>query len=67
MQEEARAPRPSAVPLLLASFLVLGLELVLIRWIPGQVRVLAYFPNVVLISTFLGLGIGCLLAERPLP
>jgi SAM-dependent methyltransferase len=34
---------------------------------PGQVRVLAYFPNVVLISAFLGLGIGCLLVHRRVP
>lgn len=50
--------------LLLASLLVLFQELALIRWLPGQVRVLAYFPNVVLISAFLGLGLGCLLRGR---
>jgi spermidine synthase len=49
-----------------ASFLVLALELILIRWIPGQVRVIAYFPNLILISAFLGLGIGCL-SPRPVP
>ncbi len=39
-------------------------ELSLIRWLPGQVRVLAYYPNLVLLATFLGLGLGCLLAWR---
>ncbi|MDX1583912.1 MAG: hypothetical protein R3338_09965, partial [Thermoanaerobaculia bacterium] len=50
--------------LISASFIVLFQELALIRWLPSQVRVLAYFPNVVLISSFLGLGVGCLLANR---
>ncbi len=49
--------------LLAASFLILFQELALIRWIPSQVRVAAYFPNLILISAFLGLGIGCLRAN----
>jgi len=53
-----------ATQLLIASFLVLFQELMLIRWLPSQVRVLAYFPNVVLISAFLGLGLGALMAKR---
>ena len=47
-----------------ASFMVLFQELALIRWLPGQVRALAYFPNLILISAFLGLGIGCLRAGK---
>jgi hypothetical protein len=47
-----------------ASFIVLFQELVLIRWLPGQIRVLAYFPNLILLSAFLGLGIGCLRAGK---
>jgi spermidine synthase len=43
---------------------VLFQELALIRWIPGQVRVVAYFPNLILISAFLGLGIGSLRSGR---
>ena len=46
------------------SFIVLVQELTLIRWLPGQVRVLAYFPNLILLSTFLGLGLGCLRAGK---
>ncbi len=46
------------------SFAVLFQELALIRWLAGQVRVLAYFPNVVLMAAFLGLGLGCLRARR---
>lgn len=50
-----------------ASFVVLFQELTLIRWLPGQVRVLAYFPNLILLSAFLGLGLGCLISrKRPL-
>src|SRR5207245_704162 len=44
--------------------IVLFQELTLIRWLPGQVRVLAYYPNLVLLSAFLGLGLGCLRAGR---
>ena len=50
--------------LFFASFVVLFQELVLIRWLPGQVRVLAYFPNLILLSAFLGLGVGCLRAGK---
>src|ERR671935_24470 len=39
----------------LASFLVLFLEVALIRWMPAYIRLLAYF---------LGIGIGCLVAAR---
>lgn len=61
--EEKSLPRLSA-ELATASFVVLFQELTLIRWLPGQVRVLAYFPNLVLLSAFLGLGLGCLRAGR---
>ena len=53
-----------AFELVAASFIVLFQELLLIRWLPGQVRVVGYFPNLVLISAFLGLGLGCLRAGR---
>jgi hypothetical protein len=56
--------RRAAIELTAASFIVLFQELALIRWMSGQVRVLAYFPNVVLISAFLGLGVGALRAGK---
>lgn len=56
--------RPAALQLLAASFTVLFQELAIIRWLPSQVRVVAYFPNLILLSAFLGLGIGCLRARR---
>lgn len=54
----------TALELLAVSLIALLQELALIRWFPGQVRVLAYFPNLILISAFLGLGLGCLRAGR---
>ena len=46
----------------LASFLVLFLEIALIRWMPAYIRLLAYFSNFILLASFLGIGVGCLLA-----
>jgi spermidine synthase len=59
-----REMRLAALTLFAVSFVVLFQELALIRWMGAQVRVLAYFPNLILISAFLGLGIGSLLARR---
>jgi len=50
--------------LVVVSFVVLFQELVLIRWLPAQVRVAAYFQNLILISAFLGLGVGALRARK---
>jgi predicted membrane-bound spermidine synthase len=55
--DAARATR-----VFLASFLVLFLEIALIRWIPAYIRLLSYFSNFILLASFLGIGIGCLLA-----
>ena len=62
--ETMRSLRQSAIELTLTSFVVLFQELTLIRWMSAEVRVLAYFPNVVLISAFLGLGIGSMRAGK---
>jgi hypothetical protein len=51
------------VRLFVASFLLLYFELVMIRWIPGHVRVLAYFTNFILIACFLGMGLGLMLSR----
>ena len=59
--------RRAAFELVAVSFVVLFQELALIRWLSTQVRVLAYFPNLVLIAAFVGLGVGCLLARRSAP
>ncbi|MEX2555738.1 MAG: methyltransferase domain-containing protein [Actinomycetota bacterium] len=57
-------PTSAAGKLFLASFLSLFLELALIRWIPGTVHIVGFFTNLVLIGSFLGLGIGM---ARPAP
>lgn len=48
----------------LCTFGILALELALIRWSTSQVRVFAYFNNVVLIGAFLGMGLGLALGKR---
>jgi hypothetical protein len=58
-RQRAELWRPG-LELVAISFIVLFQELAFIRWIPSQVRVVAYFPNLVLISAFLGLGLGSL-------
>lgn len=47
----------------LVTFGILALELALIRWTSGQVRVFAYFNNLVLIAAFLGMGLGVALGR----
>lgn len=51
--------------LLLASALMLFLELALIRWLGANVVHLAYFSNFVLLGSFLGIGLGFLRSSRP--
>jgi SAM-dependent methyltransferase len=46
------------------TFGVLALELGLIRWFSGQIRIFAYLTNIVLISAFLGMGLGLLIGPR---
>lgn len=50
--------------LLLASGLMLFLELALIRWLGANVVHLSYFSNFVLLGSFLGIGLGLLLARQ---
>ncbi|MEN3338884.1 MAG: hypothetical protein V7647_2560 [Acidobacteriota bacterium] len=56
------ADRLRATRTFLASFLVLFLEIALIRWMPAYIRLLSYFSNFILLASFLGIGIGCILA-----
>ena len=61
------------VRLLLASALMLFLELALIRWLGANIVHLSYFSNFVLMGSFLGIGLGFLRAAgrdrgpRPMP
>ena len=45
------------------SFLALFLELMVIRWAPAVVRLIAYYANLMLISSFLGLGMGAIVGK----
>jgi hypothetical protein len=46
--------------LVLSSFLMLFVELALIRWLGSNVIYLSYFSNFVLLGSFLGIGLGFL-------
>ena len=65
-----RAPRRPrdwprrGVRLLLTSATLLFVELLLIRWIPSQVRYIGFFSNFLLMASFLGIGLGILLGRR---
>jgi SAM-dependent methyltransferase len=56
----AQAP----VRLLLTSATLLFVELLLIRWIPANVRYVGFFSNFLLMASFLGIGVGILLGRR---
>ena len=73
MSQAAPQPRPLLVAaqpglqLFLVSFLVLFIELLLIRWIPSTLHIVAFFNNLVLIGCFLGLGVGMLRPTAMVP
>jgi hypothetical protein len=46
------------------GYLTLYLELALIRYLPGTIWNLGYFPNLVLMGVFVGMGFGFLLHHR---
>ncbi len=50
--------------LILGSFLMLFLELALIRWLGANIVHLSYFTNFVLLGSFLGIGLGFLISRR---
>jgi hypothetical protein len=53
-----------SLPLVGVSFLSLFYELVFIRWLPANITSMAYFSNLVLISSFFGLGLGFLIPRK---
>jgi spermidine synthase len=57
--------KPLLLRLALLSTLVLFLEMLLVRWIGTEVRIFAYVQNGVLVTAFLGLGLGARTARRP--
>ena len=50
--------------LVLTSATILFVELLLIRWIPANVRYIGFFSNFVLMASFLGIGIGIILGRK---
>ena len=59
-----RASRRPIRRILLASALMLFLELALIRWLGANIVHLSYFSNFVLLGSFLGIGIGFLISRK---
>jgi hypothetical protein len=53
--------------LIVLSFVMLFVELALIRWAGSNVIHLSYFSNFVLLGSFLGIGVGFLRARHPRP
>jgi SAM-dependent methyltransferase len=51
-------------PLFLISGLGLFLELAVVRWISGEVRLFAYLKNIPLLAAFLGLAVGYALVDK---
>jgi SAM-dependent methyltransferase len=60
----SRHARYDGLRLFALSFAALFLELMVIRWVPAVVRFVAYYSNLMLISSFLGLGLGAMTARR---
>lgn len=56
--------RSSLVQIFLVSFVMLFVEIALIRWLSTEARIFAYVNNLVLLSCFLGIGLGCYFSRR---
>jgi len=56
--EHLSAKSPAGLRLLGLGFLTLFLELSLIRYLAGNIWNLGYFPNLVLLAVFIGMGLG---------
>src|SRR5271170_188356 len=46
------------------SFTALFLEMMVIRWVPSVMHLVAYYANLMLLSSFLGLGAGAMASGR---
>src|SRR4030095_14778431 len=53
--------------LVVVSFLILFLEICLIRYLSTEIRIFAYVNNLVLLACFLGMGLGCCRADSEAP
>lgn len=50
--------------LLLISAVSLFFELLMIRWLASEIRIFAFFKNMVLVGCFFGFGLGCYLSRK---
>lgn len=57
-------PINGQVKLAMVTFAILALELAVIRWMGSQIRIVAYFQNLVLMAAFLGMGLGVTLGRN---
>jgi len=58
-------PLSGNVPRLwLTSLTILFVELMLIRWVPAEIRYIGFFSNFLLMASFLGIGLGILLGRK---
>jgi spermidine synthase len=53
--------------LIVVSFLILFLEISLVRYLSTEIRIFAYVNNLVLLACFLGMGLGCCRADSEAP
>ncbi len=61
---DASARRGTWFDLFLISLASLFIEMLVIRWLAEEIRLFSYFKNITLISCFLGLGLGSILARN---
>ncbi|MCH2412751.1 MAG: hypothetical protein MK189_07230, partial [Acidimicrobiales bacterium] len=64
MSAPATSVASTRTRLALSAFVLLFVELALIRWLGANIIYLAYFSNFVLVGSFLGIGLGFLWASR---
>jgi spermidine synthase len=62
---EAAKPVGDATGIFLVSIASLFLELMLIRWIASELPIFGFLQNAVLVTCFLGLGMGCWTCRQP--
>jgi len=65
-QDSFLEPARRTWAIFLISMLSLFLEMLLIRWIGTEIRIFAYLQNTILVTCFLGLGLGCFTSHRPI-
>lgn len=53
-----------SVRLFLISFLILYFELAAIRFIPSQIRYVGFFSNIILLASFVGIGLGTIFWQK---